>query len=190
MTTQLDFAQLGKTQFEASLRASHIALGGIERFINLHLEVSRELLNDNTQTLKALAEVKDVQGLVALQQQLAQPVMDKVLSIARSAYDVAASTATEASQLVEEQVAEFNKQLVTTLDRAAKSAPAGSEIVVSAVKTAVATAASAYETLSKTAKKVGSDFAEASVAAAETSAKAASTVAARAKKASGASAAT
>lgn len=177
MTTTQDFAALSQAQLEKSIRLSNIALAGVERLFSLQLDVARDLLADNTSTLKAFSEVKDVQALVALQQQLAQPVVDKALSVAKSVYEAASSTQAEIGQFVEEQVVEFNKSLVTSLDKAVKQAPAGSEIVVSAVKTAVATAASAYDTVTKTAKKVSSDFAEASVAAAETSAKAAAGVA-------------
>lgn len=177
MTTTQDFAVLGQAQLEKSIRFSNIALAGIERIVSLQLDVARDLLADNTQTVQALTQVKDVQGLIALQQQLAQPVVDKTLAVAKSVYEATSSTQAELGQFVEEQVVEFNRNLVATLDKAVKQAPAGSEIVVSAVKTAVATAASAYDTVTKTAKKVSSDFAEASVAAAETSAKAAAGVA-------------
>lgn len=177
MTTTQDFAALSQAQLEKSIRFSNIALSGVERLFTLQLDITRDLLTDNTTTVKAFAEVKDVQGWVALQQQLVQPVIDKALSVAKSAYDVASNTQAEIGQFVEEQVVDFNKNLVATLDKAVKQAPAGSEIVVSAVKTAVATAASAYDTVAKTAKKVTSDFAEAGVVAAETSAKAAAGVA-------------
>jgi phasin family protein len=188
-TTTQDFAALGQSQLEKSIRLSNIALAGVERLINLQLDVARDLLAENTTTAKALTEVKDVQGLVNLQQQLSQPAVDKALSVAKSLYEAASSTQAEIGLFVEEQVVEFNKNLVASLDKAVKQAPAGSEIVVSAVKTAVATAASAYDTVAKTAKKVTSDFAEAGVAAAETSAKAAAGVAKSAARKSAAAAA-
>jgi phasin family protein len=176
-TATQDFAALGQSQLEKSIRFSNIALAGVERLVALQLDVARDLLSDNTTTAKAFTEVKDIQGFVALQQQLAQPVVDKALSVAKSIYEATSNTQAELGQFVEEQVVEFNKGLVATLDKAVKQAPAGSEIVVSAMKTAVATAASAYDTVAKTAKKVTTDFAEAGVAAAETSAKAAAGVA-------------
>ncbi|MBV1776398.1 phasin family protein [Burkholderiaceae bacterium DAT-1] len=175
-----DFAGLSQAQLEKSIRLSNIALSGVERLVSLQIDLARQLLEENTSNVRQLSEVKDLQGLVALQQQLSQPSVDKALSIARHVYEAASSTQTELSQLVEENVVEFNKGLVSALDRAVKSAPAGSEVVVSTLKNAVTTAASAYDTAVKTVKKVTTDFAEASVAAAETSAKAATT---RAKKA-------
>ncbi|MGQ5523845.1 phasin family protein [Chitinimonas sp. PSY-7] len=177
MFATTDFAALGQAQVEKSIRLSNIALAGAERFFALQLDVARDLIADNTTTAKAFSEVKDMQGLFALQQYISQPAVDKALAVAKNVYEATSSTQAELGAFVEEQVVEFNRNLVSSLDKAVKQAPAGSEIMVSAVKTAVATAASAYDTVAKTAKKVTSDFAEAGVAAAETSAKAAAGVA-------------
>jgi phasin family protein len=177
MTTTQDFAAMSQSHIEKSIRFSNIALSGVERMFSLQLDITRDLLADNTSTVKAFTEVKDVQGWVALQQQMVQPVIDKAMAVAKTAYEAASSTQAEMGQFVEEQVVDFNKSLVASLDKVVKQAPAGSEIIVSAVKTAVATAASAYDTVAKTAKKVTADFAEAGVVAAETSAKAAAGVA-------------
>ena len=65
------------------------------------------------------------------------------------------TTATQAEfgKLVEEQVAEFNKQVVTTLDKMVKTAPAGSEVGIAAFKSGIAAVNSAYDNLSKVAKQ-------------------------------------
>lgn len=177
MFATTDFAAFGQTQVEKSIRLSNIALAGVERLVALQLDVARDLIADNTVAVKAFSEVKDFQGFIAVQQQISQPAVDKALAVAKTVYEATSSAQAELGAFVEEQVIEFNKDLVSSLDKAVKQAPAGSEIIVSAVKTAVATAASAYDTVAKTAKKVTSDFAEAGVAAAETSAKAAAGVA-------------
>jgi hypothetical protein len=97
-------------------------------------------------------------------------------------YDAAMETQNELSAFIEEQVAENNKTLISTLDRLAKNAPAGSDIAVSALKTLVNQSNAAFESVSKTAKKVGAEIAEAGVQAATHSAKAASAAVSRAKK--------
>ncbi|MDK2123744.1 phasin family protein [Parachitinimonas caeni] len=182
MFNATEFASVGQANFEKSLRISNIAISGMERLFNLQVELTRKVLEENALAVKQLSEVRDVQGLISLQQQLSQPAVDKAIGVARSVYESAQATQAELSQLIEEQVLEFNKNMVSTLDRAVKSAPVGSEAAVATLKTAVAAAASAYDTVMKTAKKVGTDIAEASVAAAETSAKAASAVRAPAVK--------
>ena len=68
---------------------------------------------------------------------------------------------------MEEQVAEFNKQVVTGLDKVVKSAPAGSEVAVAAVKSAITAVNSAYDNLSKSAKQF-TEMTQANVEAATT----------------------
>ena len=172
MFATTEFTGISQAQLDKSVRLSNVFLSGIERLITLNIDVARDILSENTSAAKALSEVKDVQGLFALQQQLSQPVVDKALSVVKSVYEAGNSTQAELNTIVEENVVEFNKNLVASLDKALKSAPAGSEAIVTSFKTAVTTAAAAYDTVAKTAKKVTSDFAQAGVTAAETSAKA------------------
>lgn len=173
-----DLTGFGQSQVEKSVRLSSAWLAGADRMMKLNMEVARSVLADNTSTVKALAEVKDVPGMLALQQKLAQPAVDKSLSVAKSVYEAGTSTQNEFTQVVEESIAEFSKTFSTTLDSALKSAPPGSEIMVSGLKSAVANATSAYGTIAKTAKKAVIDLTQAGVAAAEVSAKAAASVAA------------
>ncbi|MBV8047459.1 MAG: phasin family protein [Paludibacterium sp.] len=177
-----EFSAIGQAQFDKAVRLSSIVLASAERLATLQLDLTRKLLADQAQTFKALADVKDPKGLVEFQTNLAQPTLDQAFAVARNVYDAAVTTQNELSAFIEEQVAENNKTLISTLDRLAKNAPAGSDIAVSALKTLVNQSNAAFESVSKTAKKVGAEIAEASVQAATNSAKAASAAVARAKK--------
>jgi hypothetical protein len=95
-----------------------------------------------------------VQEVISLQATLAQPSVEKAVAYSRSVYEIAAQTQEEFSKLVEAQFAEVNKNVASSLDKAAKSAPAGSDVAVAAVKSAIAAANSAYDTMSKAAKQV------------------------------------
>ncbi|HQZ02626.1 MAG TPA: phasin family protein, partial [Thauera sp.] len=102
---------------------------------------------------------------------------------ARSVYEITSQSQEEVSKVMESQVAEMNKGVATALDKAAKSAPAGSDVAVAAVKSAIAAANSAYDSMSKAAKQVA-EIAEANVAAAtDATVKAVSTPAKGTKKA-------
>ena len=128
------FMALNKANLEAAVRFAGIALEGAERMLELQLKTAKSAFADGVQQAKAFTEIKDVQELAQLKNTLAQPTMEKATSYVKSVYDVAATTQTEINKLVEEQVAEFNKQVVTSLDKVVKSAPAGSEVAVAAVK--------------------------------------------------------
>jgi len=177
-TTNLqEFTAIGQAQFDKAVRLSSILLASAERFANVQLELSRKVLADNAETLKSLVEVKDPKALGEWQASLVQPSIDQAFVAARNVYDASVVTQNELSTFVEEQVADLNKSVIGSLDRIAKSGPAGSEVAVNAVKTFINTTSAAFENVSKTAKKVSAELAEAGVEAATSSAKVATSAA-------------
>jgi len=142
-----------KANLEAAMRFAGIALEGAERMLEVQLKAAKSAFADGVQQVKMLAEVKDPQEFAQLKNTLVQPSLEKATSYVKSVYDVAAATQSEINKLVEEQVSEFNKQVVTGLDKVVKSAPAGSEIAVAAVKSAISAVNSTYDNLSKSAKQ-------------------------------------
>jgi phasin family protein len=143
-----------KTTLEAAMRFAGIALEGAERMLEVQLKAAKSAFSDGVQQAKALAEIKDLQEFAQMKNPLAQPTLEKATSYVKSVYDVAAATQSEINKLLEEQVAEFNKHVVTGLDKVVKSAPAGSEVAVAAVKSAISAVNSAYDNLSKSAKQI------------------------------------
>ena len=83
---------------------------------------------------------KDVQEAMAIQASLAQPNVEKAVAYSRSVYEISAQTQEELSKMVEAQFSDFQKTVAGLLDQAAKSAPAGSDVAVAAVKSAIAAA--------------------------------------------------
>lgn len=145
---------LNKANLEIAARFAGVALQGAERMFDLQLKAAKTAFADTVEGAKALAAVKDLQQLAALKDNLAQPSIEKATAYAKSVYDVATETQAEIGKLVEEQVADFNKQVVAALDKLVKTAPAGSEVGIAAVKSAIAAVNSAYDNLSKVAKQV------------------------------------
>ncbi|WP_187360147.1 phasin family protein [Chitinolyticbacter meiyuanensis] len=166
------YNEANQAGLEKSLRLSQIALNGVERLVSLQLGLAREVLANQAEAAKALSEVKDVQGLVSLQKQLAQPSVDKALDAARSVFDVASATQHELNRLVEEQVLGFNKTLLSSLDKAAEVAPAGSGAAVAVFRNAFETAASTYDAVARSTQKIAGELTQAAVAGAEQAAKA------------------
>jgi phasin family protein len=163
--TPEQFAATNKANVEALLTVANSAFASAERLAALNLNTARTLLEDTMANTKALLGAKDVQELLTLQTSLAQPLVEKAVAYNRSVYEIATQNQEEISKLLEAQVSELNKNLAAVLDKAAKSAPAGSDVAVAAVKSAIAAANSAYDSVSKAAKQVA-EIAEANVAAA------------------------
>ena len=165
LTTPEQLATANKANVEAMLTLANTAFASAERFAALNLNTARAVLEDGVNNAKALLGAKDLQEVISLQATLAQPSVEKAVAYSRSVYEISAQTQEEFSKLVEAQFAEVNKNVASSLDKAAKSAPAGSDVAVAAVKSAIAAANSAYDTMSKAAKQVA-EIAEANVAAA------------------------
>ena len=181
------FASTNKATIEALLNLANTAFASAERIAALNLNTARSLLEDSVASTKALLGAKDMQEFISLQSTLAQPSVEKAVAYSRSIYEITAQTQEEISKIVEAQFNEANKNVVTALDKAAKNAPAGSDVAVAAVKSAIAAANSAYDSISKAAKQVA-EITEANVAAATNATvkavgTASSAAAAKAKKA-------
>jgi len=142
-----------KANLEMAMKFAGVALQGAERILDLQLKAAKIAFADSVENAKTIAAVKDLQQLAALKDSMAQPTIEKATAYAKSVYDVTTATQAEFGKLVEEQVSEFNKQVVTALDKIVKTAPAGSEVGIAALKSGIAAVNSAYENVSKVAKQ-------------------------------------
>lgn len=165
LATPAQFAELHKTQMDALYALSHAMFDATEKLVDLNLAASKAAMEETAQKTQALMSVKDVQELLALTGSLAQPAVEKIVSYNRSVYGIASGAGTEVSKIVDTQIAESNKKVAELIEFAAKNAPAGSEPVVSMIKSALAAANTAYDTFSK-ATKQAVEIVESNVAAA------------------------
>lgn len=169
---------INKASLEVAMKFAGVALQGAERILDLQLKAAKTAFADSVENAKTIAAVKDLQQLAALKDSMGQPTLEKATAYAKSVYDVTSATQAEFGKLVEEQVSEFNKQVVTALDKIVKTAPAGSEVGIAALKSGIAAVNSAYENVSKVAKQ----FTEATQSNFEAVAKQAANGAKKAKK--------
>lgn len=159
------FAITHKASLENVEIVANTAFAGIERLASLNLATARSSLEEGAANMKALLSVKDVPSFVALQQSLAQPAVEKAIAYSRGVYEVVSQSANELVRLFEGHASELNKNVSTAIDNALKNAPVGSEVAVTAVKSAMSAANSALDQMNKAAKQV-TEMAEANVAAA------------------------
>ena len=142
-----------KANLEIAMKFAGVALQGAERILDLQLKAAKTAFADSVENAKTIAAVKDLQQLAALKDSMAQPTIERATAYAKSVEDVSTATQVEFGKLVEEQVSEFNKQVVTALDKMVKTAPAGSEVGIAALKSGIAAVNSAYDNVSKVAKQ-------------------------------------
>jgi phasin family protein len=181
MLTAEQMIAANKANVETLFGLTNKAFEGVEKLVELNLQVAKTALGEVAENTKAAMSVKDAQELVSLQASLLQPSAEKAAAYSRHIYDIFAATNAEVTKAAEAQLADAQKKFMTAVDTAVKNAPAGSENAVSLVKSAIAAANNAYESAHKAAKQAA-DIAEANfTAVTNTAVKAASTTKAKAR---------
>ena len=154
------FAAANKANLEILFGLTSKAFEGVEKLVELNLQVAKATLSESAENTKAAMGVKDAQELLALQASLLQPSAEKAAAYSRHLYDIAQSTSSEFTKTAEAQLSEIQKSFASVVDGALKNAPAGSESAAALVKSAISAANNAYESVHKAAKQAA-DMAEA-----------------------------
>ncbi len=158
-----------KANMETLFGLTNKAFEGVEKLVELNVQASKAALAESANQTQALMGVKDAQELLALQAGLMQPLAEKAAAYSRHLYDIATGTTAEFSKAVEGQTAEAQAKFMGLVEGATKNAPAGSETAMAVMKSAVAAANNAFESVQKAVKQA-SDMAEANFAAASNTA--------------------
>ncbi len=149
-----------KANLETLFDLTSKAFEGVEKLVELNLQVAKASLGEAQSAATASLAVKDAQELLALQAGLLQPAAEKAAAYGRHLYDIAASTNAEVTKVVESQVADAQAKFASAVDGAVKNAPAGTESAAALMKSAIAAASNAVESMQK-ATKQATDVAEA-----------------------------
>ncbi len=182
MLTAEQFIAAHKANVETLFGLTNKAFEGVEKLVELNLQVAKATMGESAENVKAALSVKDAQELLALQAGLLQPAAEKAAAYSRHLYEIAASTNADLSKLVESQTSEAQGKFLSAVDAAVKNAPAGSENAVALMKSAVAAANNALEGAQKAAKQAA-NVAESSFQAIAASAEKATQTATKARRA-------
>jgi phasin family protein len=137
---------------------------GFEKLAELNMQVVKASVTESGEQAAAVLGAKDAKAFTSLFATGAQPAAEKTASYAKHVYEIAADTGTDIAKIFEKQFAEGNRQLTAVIDAASKNAPAGTEGIVTFVKSAVSSANTAFDQVNKATKQVV-DIAEANFAA-------------------------
>ena len=158
-----------KAGFETLFGLLTKAFEGIEKLVELSLQVVKSTLAENQETAAKALSAKDPQDLFALQASYTQSVTDKVRSYGRNVYEIISSTQGEFAAAAEAQFQQYYRETQEFVDKFAKYAPAGSETAVAAWKTFITTASETASTTyeaAKNATKQAVEITESNVSAA------------------------
>jgi phasin family protein len=158
-----------KANIETLFGLTHKAFEGVEKLVELNMQATKAALAETANHAQAVMGAKDAQEFMALQAGMVQPLAEKTAAYSRHLYDIASAAGADLGKTFEGQAAEAQKKLAGMMDTAAKNAPAGSETTVAVMKSAVAAANNAFESMQKAVKQA-SEMAEANFNTVATSA--------------------
>jgi phasin family protein len=153
MLTAEQIVAAQKANLETLFDLTNKAFEGVEKLVELNLQVAKASLTEVQATAAASLGAKDAQELLALQAGLLQPAAEKAAAYGRHLYDIAASTNAEVSKVAEAQVAAAQANIASAIDGVVKNAPAGTESAAALVKSAIAAATNAMESVQKATKQ-------------------------------------
>ena len=149
-----------KANIETLFGLTHKAFEGVEKLVELNMQATKAALAETANHAQAVMGAKDAQEFMALQAGMVQPLAEKTAAYSRHLYDIASAAGADLGKTFEGQAAEAQQKLAGMMDSAAKNAPAGSESTVAVMKSAVAAANNAFESMQKAVKQA-SEMAEA-----------------------------
>ena len=148
-----------KANIETLFGLTHKAFEGVEKLVELNMQATKAALAETANHAQAVMGAKDAQEFMALQASMVQPLAEKTAAYSRHLYDIATAAGADLGKTFEGQAAEAQQKLAGLIDSATKNAPAGSETTVAVMKSAVAAANNALESVQKAVKQA-TDVAE------------------------------
>jgi phasin family protein len=156
--------ELNKSQIDAFNTLAHAVFNATEKLVGLNLAAMKAVMQEGAETTRTLLGARNVRELVSLSSALGQPTVDKAVSYSRNVYGIASGAGAEFTKILEAQINDGNRKVTELIEFASKSAPAGSEPLVSIFKSALSASNTAFDTATRTARQAA-DWAESNFAA-------------------------
>jgi phasin family protein len=163
------FADFNKVNVAQATKLAALAMENAEKFVTLNMNAAKIVLAKGVEGATAAVAVKDVQDLLALRAKYAESGVETATAYTRSLYEISSQAQAQFTALAEEAWATYTKDTAAWVEKASKSAPAGSEPAVNAFKSTFAASTAAFDQFQKATKQVVS-LADASVRAASANA--------------------
>ena len=93
---------------------------------------------------------------------MAENAIENAMGYSRSLYEVASEAQSELGKLAEERMSAFQQTVSENVEQAAKSSPAGGDLVATAFKSSMAATTAAFDSFNKAARNLAS-YTDASV---------------------------
>ncbi len=158
---------LHQSNFESLCSLTSKALEGFEKLVELNMQVMKTTLTESVDGAKRALAAKEPRELLEVQASLVQPAGEKAMAYACHLYEITSETQKELAKAAKAMLTEGSQSLRETVDKLAENAPAGTESAVAMMKSAIAAADNAYESMEK-ATTQAVELAESNIQAATT----------------------
>lgn len=148
------FLAAQKTAVDTLLSVVNTALASAERVAALNLHATREAFEDIARNGKAVLSVKSPQEAMALPANLAQPHIEKGVAYTRSVYEITSAAREDAVAIVESKFEDFKQRMAALAEKIATASPAGSEVALATLKSAVDAANQAFARFNESMNQV------------------------------------
>ena len=165
VNTPEQFVQMNKSALETLQAVALKSIEGFEKLAELNIQALKTAVAESSGQMKSALTLKDVKSVGDFANNGLQPAADKFSAYAHELYEISSGTTTEIAKILEKRLNDGNQQFSAAIEEMTKNAPAGSEGMVTLVKSAVSAANNAYEQVNK-ATKQAVELAEQNIAAA------------------------
>jgi phasin family protein len=128
-------------------------LEGEEKLVRLNLETAKTAFADWQQRAQDGLAKQDRQEVTGLQDALALPSAEKVLTYERQVAEIASTTQTQLAEVVNARYQAVSRQVQSFVENLAQNTPAGSEAAIAFLKQAITLANNAQESVQKATKQ-------------------------------------
>jgi phasin family protein len=149
-----DLTQFYKSNVSTFFPLASEAFEGVQKLAELNLQAGCSALAECVVRLQEMKPDAAGADWLASPLRLVQSAAEETLSYQLHVHDIAVATRSASAKILDAQYDHFSRDVLARIDNWARHAPAGSEAVVVAVKSAFSTASNATETVRKSVRSV------------------------------------
>ncbi|SMC66884.1 phasin family protein [Polynucleobacter kasalickyi] len=121
------------------------AFVGVEKLLELNLQVVKTVIHEHLEHIQATANVKDAQTLLSMQAQFLQPFAEKMTSYSRHLQNISNETQSAMRSTAQEEMRARSTNLKNLVSEISTTPPTSGEQMVGSIKQAIANANQVYE---------------------------------------------
>lgn len=146
---QDQFNELQKKNLEAAMRLAQLSIENSQRIMELQVQTAKNLFEEGVHNAKAMSSAKDPKALMDLRTQYAQHTTEKMLACAREIAEITTQTQAEVGKLVGEQLSSGSHDVFEAMQKMFTGMPITDQNAMGAIQTAMDTARSAFEQMTR-----------------------------------------